>query len=212
MKLNKKHIPLFAVIVQTAQYALAGYFLIGVMGWFFVGLMGALVSMALAYATSQFADIARARKKSSFIAMLLIMSFSPILIGTATWVHLTVIANPYWRGVVSLVWGALPDLAVALAGFIAGKGLVEQSDRPRPAQRNEQSVKGRSAKASGRSKSLSVSQVTIACRYAPQCGRSFTKDTTLKATNAANAHARTCKFKPIETVLPVELQKIEKKA
>jgi len=128
MKLNRKHIPYFAAIVQTSQFGLAGYFLIGVMGWFFLGIMGALVSFSLAYGASQFSDIAQGRKRSSFVTMVLLMSFSPILVGTATWLHLVSIPNPYWRGVVSLVWGMLPDLAVALSGFIAGKGLVEQGN------------------------------------------------------------------------------------
>lgn len=196
MKLNKKHIPYFAAIVQTAQYALAGYFLIGVMGWFFVGIMGALISLALAYGTSQFSDIAQGRKRSSLIAMIFIMTFSPVLIGTATWIHLTIIPNPYWRGVVSLVWGMLPDLAVALAGFIAGKGLVEQG-----AGKPQRQGAGRSAKGKSRSAKKSKVRANISCRYAPQCDRTFVSQ------NAANAHARTCGFKPI-AVMPAE-QKVE---
>jgi len=205
MKLNKKHIPYFAAVVQTAQYALAGYFLIGVMGWFFVGIMGALISLALAYGTSQFSDIAQGRKRSSLIAMIFIMTFSPILIGTATWIHLTIIPNPYWRGVVSLVWGMLPDLAVALAGFIAGKGLVEQGAGKSKRHGAGRSAKGktRSAKGSGRSKSLSKPAAVIACRYAPQCDRSF------KTQNAENAHAGQCGFKPTIS-MPVD-QKAEKR-
>lgn len=146
MKLNRKHIPYFAAIVQTAQYALAGYFLIGQMGWLFLGMMGALVSLALAYGASQFADIAQGRKKSSLVAMVLIMTFSPVLIGTATWLHLTNIPNPYWRAVVSLVWGMLPDLAVTLSGFIAGKGLVENSNKlskPKKVAGNKKKVAGK---------------------------------------------------------------------
>jgi hypothetical protein len=190
MKLNKKHIPYFAALVQTAQYSLAGYFLIGVMGWFFVGIMGALISLALAYGTSQFADIAQGRKKSSLIAMIFIMSFSPILIGTATWIHLTIIPNPYWRGVVSAAWGLLPDLAVALAGFIAGKGLVEQG-----AGKPQKKRAGRLAKGKSRSAKPSKARANISCRYAPQCDRKFASQ------NAANAHARTCGFKPTVAML-----------
>jgi hypothetical protein len=197
MKLNKKHIPYFAAVVQTAQYALAGYFLIGVMGWFFVGIMGALISLALAYGASQFADIAQRRKGSSLTAMVIIMCFSPILIGTATWIHLTIIPNPYWRGVVSLVWGALPDLAVALSGFIAGKGLVEQGSQPLS------TPSGRSAKGKTRSAKSSKVRTNISCRYAPQCDRTFVSQ------NAANAHARTCGFKPT-VAMPAE-QKAESK-
>jgi len=135
MKLNKKHIPMLAVVVQTAQYALAGYFLIGHLGWFFLGSMGALVSIAMAYATSQFSDMAQKRKGASVIALIAIMLFSPVLIGTAAFVHLTVINHPVWRGVVSAAWGFLPDGAVALAGFVAGKGLVDQGTKKKVARK-----------------------------------------------------------------------------
>jgi len=144
MKLNRKHIPYFAATVQTAQYALAGYFLIGVLGWFFVGSMGALVSLAMAYAASQYADVAEKRKGPSLVALIGIMLLSPILVGTATWLHLTNIPNLIWRGVVSFAWGALPDAAVVLSGFAAGKGLFEQGNKPK--------VAGKSKKPAGKKK------------------------------------------------------------
>ena len=58
--------------------------------------------------------------------MIAVLFFSPILVGTATWIHLTIISNPIWRGVVSFAWGTLADLSPLLAGFVAGKGLFEQ--------------------------------------------------------------------------------------
>jgi hypothetical protein len=128
MKPNRKMITPFAVMVQTVQYALAGYFLIGWLGVITVGLMGGLVSFAMAYGSSQFNDIAKNRKPSALVALVVLMAFSPVLIGTATYLHLTNIPNPVWRGVVAAVWGLLPDLSVALSGFIAGKGLFDHSD------------------------------------------------------------------------------------
>lgn len=98
MKPNRKWITPFAVVVQTVQYALAGYFLIGWLGVFTVGLMGGLVSFAMAYGSSQFNDVAKNRKPSSLAALLALMAFSPVLIGTATYLHLTNIPNPVWRG------------------------------------------------------------------------------------------------------------------
>lgn len=209
MKLNKKHLPTFAAIVQTAQYALGGYFLIGPMGWFFVGLMGALVSFSVAYATSQVSDISAKRKAGSYVFLTVLMLFSPILIGTATFLHLTQIDNLIWRGIVSAVWGVLPDGATALAGFISGKGSFEQA--PASGSRRSGAKSDGSAKASGRSKSQSKAQFTAACRYAPQCDRTFVKPTQQAANNAANAHARTCGFKPTVISLPAEL-KVEKPA
>lgn len=131
MKLTKKHIPYVAAAIQTAQYSLAGYFLIGVLGWFFVGIMGGLVSLAMAYGASQFNDVPERRRGSSLVALVAIMSLSPVLVGTATWLHLTIIPNEIWRGVVSFAWGVLPDMAVVLSGFAAGKGLFEQGKKPK---------------------------------------------------------------------------------
>jgi hypothetical protein len=203
MKLNRKHIPYFAAMVQTAQYSMAGYFLIGVLGWFFVGSMGALVSLAMAYGASQYADVAEKRKRSSLVALIGIMLLSPVLVGTATWLHLTDISNPYWRGVVSFAWGALPDAAVVLSGFAAGKGLFEQGRKPKKkrsssAQRNKNS---RSAKKKSLSKPLSE----IPCRYAGAgCDRTFPSQ------NAANAHAAKCGFKPT-IAMPVDVSSKEGK-
>lgn len=155
MKLNKKHIPLYAVVVQTAQYALAGYFLIGWMGLFFVGIMGGLVSLALVYATSQYADIAQGRKTTSLIAMILLMVFSPVLIGTATWLHLAIIPSSLWRGVVSAIWGILPDGAVALAGFIAGKGMFETGKKVKKGK----NVAGKNSKKGGKKEKLARKRI-----------------------------------------------------
>lgn len=131
MKLNRKHIPYLAASIQTAQYSLAGYFLIGHLGWFFVGIMGGLVSLAMAYGASQFNDVPEKRRVSSFVALIAIMSLSPVLVGTATWLHLTIIPSLYWRGAVSFAWGVLPDMAVVLSGFAAGKGLFDAGKRPK---------------------------------------------------------------------------------
>lgn len=201
MRLNRKHIPYLAAAVQTAQYALAGYFLIGPIGWFFVGSMGALVSIAMAYGASQYAEVAEKRKGTSLAALIGIMVLSPILVGTATWLHLTNITNPYWRGVVSLAWGALPDAAVVLSGFAAGKGLFDQGNQPKkPAKSAKRTAQTRSAKNKKPSKSLSE----FACMYAGAgCDRTF------KSQNAANAHARTCGFKPTIS-MPVDVSKKEK--
>jgi len=129
MTLTRKHLPLVAAAIQTAQYSLAGYFLIGAMGWFFVGSMGGLVSLAMAYGASQVADVAKGRKLQSWVALFAMAIFSPVLVGSATFHHLDIIANPYWRGVVSGVWGILPDAAVILSGFAAGRGLFHEEKK-----------------------------------------------------------------------------------
>lgn len=210
MKLNKKQLPFYAAAVQTIQYSFAGWLYFSWIGLPVVGSMGALISFSVAYAASQISDIGKSRKFVSWLAMIALMVLSPVIIGTSLFYSLTMITNPVWRGVVSAVWGLLPDGATALAGFIAGKGLVDNSDGKKPAARGAATRSGRSAKGKRGSKSLSELQVTVACRYNPQCDRTFTKETLLAANNAANAHAAKCKYRPIDTALPVQQQKIEK--
>jgi hypothetical protein len=198
MKLNKKQIPFYAAFVQTAQYALAGFFLIGHLGWFFVGSMGALVSLATAYGTSQFSDIAQKRKPAALVALVVLMALSPIVVGTATWLHLTQITNPIWRGVVSAAWGMLPDMAVALSGFIAGKGLVEQSEKPHKQTKQtksgqkkigEQSSSGKSSvKATGKQTTRAEKmKEQIPCRWG--CGLVGSK-------GQMNGHSAHCEKNP----------------
>ncbi len=205
MKLSKKHIPYIAALIQTAQYALAGYFLIGPLGWFFVGTMGALVSLAMAYAASQYNDVAEKRKVASLTALIGIMLLSPILVGTATWLHLTIIANPYWRGVVSFAWGVLPDGAVVLSGFAAGKGLFDQGGKPasRSAKGSGRSTKGSNRSARGSSRSAKLSK-KVACKYeGAGCKRTGSQA-------AMNAHARACEFKPTVSMPVEEKSRVEK--
>lgn len=193
MKLNRKHIPFYSAFVQTAQYSLAGYFLIGALGWFFVGTMGALVSLALAYGASQYSDIAKNRKVPALTSLIFLMSLSPIVVGTATWLHLTNIPNPIWRGVVSAAWGLLPDMAVALSGFIAGKGLVEQESKQKKTAQQKKSRLKTTAKQTSRAKTM-IEQV--ACKWG--CGLSGTKA-------AMNAHSKFCAKNPAN--LPIDVTK-----
>ena len=61
-KFDPKSLPYLAAIVQTFQYALAGFLLIGNKGWLFGALLGLLVSFSMAYASSQISDISAKRK------------------------------------------------------------------------------------------------------------------------------------------------------
>lgn len=133
MKLNKKHLPFYAAAVQTIQYMVAGYLLLGWIGVVSVGTMGALVSLSMAYASSQVSsEMAKSRRLQSYLALVGLMILSPVIVGTATFYHLTIVINPVWRGIVAGVWGIIPDGAVALAGFVAGKGMM---DEPKPKQK-----------------------------------------------------------------------------
>lgn len=127
MKLNKKHLPFYSAAVQTIQYMVAGYLFLGWMGLVSVGTMGALVSLSMAYASSQVSsEMAKSRRLQSYLALIGLMILSPVIVGTATFYHLTIVTNPVWRGIVAGVWGIIPDGAVALSGFVAGKGMMDE--------------------------------------------------------------------------------------
>jgi hypothetical protein len=187
MKLNKKQLPFYAAAVQTIQYMVAGYLLLKWLGVVSVGTMGALVSLSMAYASSQVsAEMAKSRRLQSYLALVGLMILSPVIVGTATFYHLDIIVNPVWRGIVASVWGIIPDGAVALAGFVAGKGMM---DEPKPKIKLKKiSQKTAGAKPANRK----TSQSEFDCRFAGAgCGRKFASQ------NSANAHARSCGFKPI---------------
>jgi hypothetical protein len=191
VRLNKKDIPTIAIITQTVQYSMAGYFLIGWLGVATVGLMGALVSIAMAFAASKYGESER-RKTATVAALLTIMVFSPILVGTATWLHLTIIPNPYWRGVVSAVWGIIPDGAVVLAGFGAGKGLFEQIGKKKKkasAGTGKQTSRGKSSvKSTGKQTTRAEKmKEQIPCRWG--CGLVGSK-------GQMNAHSPHCEKNP----------------
>jgi hypothetical protein len=117
----------------------AGYLLLNWIGVLSVGAMGALVSLSMAYASSQVsAEMAKSRRLQSYLALVGLMILSPVIVGTATFYHLDIIVNPVWRGIVAGVWGVIPDGAVALAGFVAGKGMM---DEPKPKQKQAKPAK-----------------------------------------------------------------------
>lgn len=192
MKLKKKNLPFYAATVQTIQYSFGGWLYFSWIGVPVVGSMGALISFSVAYAASQISDIAKGRKLASWVAMVALMALSPVIIGTSLFYTLDIITNPVWRGIVAGVWGLLPDGATALAGFIAGRGLVEQENKP--AQHPQNVAQRKPAKPKIRS-------AEIICRYAGAgCGRKFASQ------NAANAHARSCGFKPT-IAMPMDVSK-----
>jgi len=178
-KFDPRSMPYMAAIVQTFQYALAGSILIGLPGWFFGGLLGLLVSFSMAYASSQISDIARKRTTAAWVAFIGLAIISPVYVGTATFYDLEIVTNPYWRGVVAAVWGLIPDGSIALAGFVAGKGMVKRDERPQSNRTATESA------ASTRSTSRTAEPKKVPCEW---CGKKI-NDTQ----NARNAHSPHCK-------------------
>src|SRR6187399_2427366 len=126
----KRDLPYIAAFAQAAQFSLAGSVLIGPKGWFFGGLLGILVSLAVAYASSQYADIAQKRKGWAMAGMVMIGIISPLIVGTSMFLDLSKEIHPIWRGIVGAAWGILPDASVALVGFVAGKGMIKAEAEP----------------------------------------------------------------------------------
>lgn len=184
MKLNKKSLPFYAATVQTIQYSFGGWLYFSWIGVPVVGSMGALISFSTAYAASQISDIAKGRKLASWIAMVLLMALSPVIIGTSLFYSLPMITNPIWRGIVAGVWGLLPDGATALAGFIAGRGLVEQ-DQP----------KQKPAKAKSKPALAEPEPARFWCSVAGCQGNPKTADGSFGTQSALNGHQR--KHKPV---------------
>jgi hypothetical protein len=121
----KRDLPYLAAIAQTAQYTHAGYVFMGWAGAIQGFLIGALVSMTVAYASSQIIDnTAKARRGWSFAFMFILLVISPIVVGTASYLKLPF--SGIWAGVVAGVWGIIPDFSIALGGFVAGRGMVKQ--------------------------------------------------------------------------------------
>lgn len=129
----KRDLPYLGAICQAIQFSHASSILFGAEGWFFGGVMGVLVSVSVAYATSQYADIAQKRKPLAMAGLIVLALFSPVIVGTGAYLRLSV-PDPFWRGAVAFAWGVLPDVAVAITGFVAGKGMVRPDEKPKEAK------------------------------------------------------------------------------
>lgn len=126
MKYNPKTLPYIAAVAQSAQYAHAGYIFFGWVGLAIGLLLGVPVSLSAATASSKINDIAKGRKPSAWTALILLFVISPAIVGIAAYQEMDV-ANNIARGFASALWGLSADLAVGLTGFIAGKGLVQDT-------------------------------------------------------------------------------------
>lgn len=134
-KLDPKWLPYFGAIVQAGLFSLAGnvYFEQS-FGWL-VGLgVGAVVNASLAVASSRISDIAKIRKPLAYVALIGMFFLSPITITLSFFRPETVFT--------AIAWAMSPDLAIVLAGAIAGKTITEN----KPKEKNMQKVSGKKPK------------------------------------------------------------------
>ena len=177
-------------IVQAGLFAIAGYhyFELGVWGGLAGFGVGMLVNFSMAVSSSRVSDIAKSRKPLALISLIGLFCLSPVII-----------CSSLGWSLATLSWSLAADLSIMLTGATAGKSLISQSEEKPSLKSAERPTKTRSAKKKPLSKSLSG----IPCGYAGAgCGRTFVSQ------NAANAHARTCGFKPT-IAMPIDVSKKE---
>src|SRR5687768_13973526 len=175
-KINQAWLPYMGAIVQAGLFAIAGYHYFDLGGWGAAAGFGVgmLVNFSMAIASSKVSDVAKSRKPLAYVSLIALFLLSPVIICSSLGWSLDTVSC-------SLV----ADLSIMLTGAIAGKSLVAQEQ---PAKSAQPKIERRSAKKS-----------EIICRFAGAgCGRKFASQ------NAANAHARTCGYKPT-IAMPVDV-------
>lgn len=181
-KFNTSLLPYIGAFAQAVLFMFAAVHAYGVWGWFIGPGVGITASLSVATASSGIGSItAKGRKQLATVGLILMGIFS------ASTISLSIAApDSVWT---AISWGCAVDVSIVLAGAISGKGLVAQSEE-KPAQAT---APAKPAKGKNRS-------AEVVCRYAGAgCGRKFASQ------NAANAHARSCGFKPT-IAMPVDVR------
>lgn len=184
--LTHKSLPYFGAAIQAVLFSFAGvkYFDIPFFGAV-IGLgVGAVVNYSVALASSRINDIAKNRKPLAFLALALLFALSPVIIcSTLGW------------SMATFSWSVACDLSIVLAGAISGKSLLPAETPQKSAERKVKPLKTPQAKQA----KTNSARLSFVCRNAGAgCEKAFASQ------NAANAHGRTCKFKPT-IAMPIEI-------
>jgi hypothetical protein len=159
-------------------------------------LLGAGVSLGTAFIAGKLGGkLTKVRTTLVWCVLVLLLVLEPTILAPITISHMSVtmetVLNPLMRWVWAVVLALVPSLVIAGIA-VANGGLIEATAAKSQSEPSE-SLSGaepQPAKRSSRSKSQSEQKAKIACRYAPQCDRTFDSQ------NAENAHAGRCGFKP----------------
>ena len=176
----------------------------------FGSLLGLSISLGTAFVAGKLGGkMTQTRKAITWTVLVSLLILEPIILAPITMTHMSVSMVTLLGPIAGWVWAAILALvpSLVLAGVaVANGGLIEATAAKTQNETSESLsvAAGGSAKKKARSKSQSGSHADVACRYAPQCGRTFYTQ------NAANAHARNCGYKPI-AVMPVDGPKVENK-
>lgn len=138
-------LPYLAAIAQIAQFINAGFTLFNWRGVVTGVFLGALVSVSVAYAASQYSvSWPKERRIMAIVGLIMLMSFSPVVVGSAAYLDLPI--KGAWAIILSAAWGILPDFSVALIGIIAGRGLTKpepKSETSQPQDENKPDKKNK---------------------------------------------------------------------
>lgn len=119
-KFDPKWLPYYGAIVQAGLFSIAGSRYFEAFGWL-VGLgVGAVVNASLAVASSRVSDVAQKRKALAYLALVGMFLLSPITITLSLFMPASIFT--------AIAWAMSPDLAIVLAGAIAGKSLIRSDD------------------------------------------------------------------------------------
>jgi hypothetical protein len=121
-KFNHSWLPYMGAAVQAGLFALAGYhyFNLGLWGAVVGFGVGAVVSFSLAVAASKIADIAGKRKPLAYLALFVMICLSPATVALSLIIPGSVFT--------AIAWAMDTDIAIVLAGAIAGKSLVAKDE------------------------------------------------------------------------------------
>ena len=123
----KSILPYLAAIVQAVMYGLASHIFFN--SWLIGLAAGVLPSLTMAYGASQISDIAKSRRGLAWSIGGVLFLFSPIAVAPAIFLDLSALPLPLILKIMTaIVWATLPDASIVLAGAIAGKSFVKQSE------------------------------------------------------------------------------------
>ena len=141
---DPKNLPYFGALVQAVLFALAGLEFFPVLGWLPGAGVGMVVNYSMALASSRFAEIADKRKPMARLAMVTLFALSPTTITLSMFAPHSVFT--------AISWAVCVDLAIILAGAIAGKSLIADS--------NTVKVAGKQKQGKGKKKQVARNRVT----------------------------------------------------
>jgi hypothetical protein len=164
---------------------------------------GVVVNVSVAIASSRYASLnGNKRVQQARLAFVAMLVLSPMLVSPVIYYSLpeTFLGAWWLKALWSLAWPLVADLAIVLAGAVSGKGLIPLSEDTKPQSEGTGESSGAGKPTSGRSAKKKARPAEVACAHAGAgCERMFASQ------NAANAHSRTCEFKPTIS-MPVDAQ------